>query len=297
MLDILKAIILGIVEGITEFLPISSTGHMRLLEAWMGPIVSESFSATFDVFIQLGAILAVVVYFREKLLDLLRFRQTGDGRGFDVVQSDSIPTAPSEPPDSNAQRKHVLWMLALATAPLAVGFFPAKWSDDYFTANPSTETLVIALALGIGGILMILIEQIRRKPRTTSLEAITPKQALIVGFAQILAAVFPGTSRSAATILTSMLTGMNRATAAEFSFFMAIPAMFAASGYKLLKFIKSGGASVYEFLLLAIGFLVAFMVAYVVIAAFMGFIRKYTFVGFGFYRIVLAILVLLLLWL
>lgn len=305
MNDILKAILLGIVEGLTEFLPVSSTGHMRLVEAWIGPILSEHFSATFDVFIQLGAILAVVVYFREKIADLLKLSRPK--QGFEVIlppsnttgappESEGVPTAPSEPPDTIAQKKHVLMMIALATAPLAIGFFPAKMSDAYFTENPRTETLVIAIALGLGGVLMILIEQIRRKPRTTSLEGITPKQAIIVGFAQILAAVFPGTSRSAATIMASLMLGMNRSTAAEFSFFLAIPAMFAAAGYKLLKFIKAGGATTYEFLLLSIGFLVSFIVAYFVIAAFMSLIRKYTFVPYGLYRIVLAIVVLLLLW-
>ena len=286
MNDIIRSLILGVVEGVTEFLPVSSTGHMRLLGDYWGPLVSPEFSKTFDVFIQIGAIIAVVVYFRAKIADVLGIARR-------PVNPEAAPTAPAEPKETAAQRRNVQKAVLLGTLPLFLCFPILKWSDEFFQDKPGLEAKAIAAALAIGGLLMIVIELLPRRPRTRSMEAITWKQALVAGFAQVLAGVFPGTSRSAATIMGSMMGGMDRATAAEFSFFLAIPAMFAAAGYKLLKFFKNGGADLYQSLLLVIGTVTAFMVAYVVIAAFMGFIRKYTFVPFGLYRILLGVAVLL----
>lgn len=288
MNDVIKSIVLGIVEGVTEFLPVSSTGHMRLLEHWIGEIGTPDFSKTFDIVIQIGAIFAVVVYFRAKIADLLGLKPA-------VANPETVPTAPAEPADTKAQKKHVLWMIALGTLPLAPGVLFAKKSEKFFEAHPTVEPKAIAAALIIGGILMMVIEILPRMTRTRSMEAMSWQQAVVTGAAQILAAVFPGTSRSAATIMTGMVGGMDRATAAEYSFFLAIPAMFGAMGVKMLKIIKAGGLTLHGCLLLLIGTIVAFMVAYVVIAMFMSIIRKYTFVPFGLYRIVLGALVLLLL--
>lgn len=297
MPDLLKAFILGIIEGVTEFLPVSSTGHLKLAEHWMGELVSKSFADNFDIFIQIGAILAVVVYFRRKILYLLGL---GGPEPLAPVTDTSVQ-APTDPTPVSVvpgvggtrDRVRVLALIALATAPLAVGYLAAKKSEAYLAAHPAIEPLAIAGALGIGGVLMILIEVFRPRAKTESMEAMTWKQALIIGLCQILAAVFPGTSRSAATIMPALCLGVSRPVAAEFSFFLAIPAMTAAAGVKLIKFLKSGDATTSQLLLLGIGTVTAFAVAYVVVAGFMGFIRRYSFVPFGVYRIVLAVVVVL----
>jgi undecaprenyl-diphosphatase len=285
--DLFKSIVLGIVEGVTEFLPVSSTGHLKLCEHWMGQLVNSEFASTFDIFIQIGAIAAVVVYFRDRILQLL----TGKTRH--ESESTALPVpgfGGDEPP---VQRHYVLMMIGLATLPLAIGYFLAKRTEGYLTQHPSAEALWIAAALGIGGVLMIVIELLRPIPKTTRMEAMTWKQSLTVGMCQILAAVFPGTSRSAATIMPGLLVGMSRQTAAEFSFFLAIPAMAAACGIKLLHFLHHSHATGKEWLLLIIGTLVSFLVAWIVIAAFMGYVRKHNFIPFGVYRIILCMVVLL----
>lgn len=267
----LHAILLGIIEGITEFLPISSTGHLLLAQHLLGLDMDSGFWKMFAVCIQLGAILAVIVYFRDRLLELWRksVNRSGGSRfiGFSPVG-----------------------LILLATIPvLLAGWLFNDWVDDNMQSPQA-----VALALGIGGILMLLLELLPRKAVTNSIEEMTLPQALLVGMAQIFAVIFPGTSRSAATIMGGLVAGLSRPAAAEFSFFLAIPAMFAACGYSLLKQLRSdAGMNAHELLVLAIGTLVSFIVAWIVIAAFMNFIRRHTFIPFAIYRILLAAAVFL----
>jgi undecaprenyl-diphosphatase len=270
LLDLLYAIILGIVEGVTEFLPVSSTGHLVLCQEWMGlDLKNDPFWRTFAVFIQIGAILAVVVYFRDRIRALLR---TFPAKG-----------------ETQPRRLHPVWLIVIASLPVfVIGFLAQRYVEEHL-GSP----LVIASALGIGGALMILIELLRGPVRTRRMEDMTVGQALFIGFAQVLAAVFPGTSRSAATIMGGLLAGLARDAAAEFSFFLAIPAMFAACSYALLKLFIShpdvlGGR---EILLLTVGTVVSFFVAWVVIAAFMTYIRRYSFIPFAIYRIIVGLIV------
>lgn len=297
MTDLVKAIVLGIVEGLTEFLPVSSTGHLKLCEQWFGEIVNPLFANSFDIFIQIGAIAAVVVYFRHRILQLLTGRGEKKLTGYEAAHAGGEKDAPEALPtpdfggrEPESARLWAIWMVILGTLPLGVGYFAAKKSDKFLEAHPTQEVIWIALSLAIGGVIMVLIELFRPVVVTKRMEGMTWKQALAIGACQILAAVFPGTSRSAATIMPGMVGGLSRETAAEYSFFLAIPAMTAACGVKLLKFAKEHHAA-NEWMLLAVGTLVSFLVAWVVIAAFMGYIRRHSFVSFGIYRIILAAVV------
>lgn len=278
MHDLLKAVILGVIEGVTEFLPVSSTGHMRLAEAWMGSIVSPQFAKTFDIFIQTGAIAAVLVYFRHRLLDLVGLRRPP-------------PHYTGHPPLEPAQRRHLLLMLLLATLPLGIGYVAAQRAEEFYLARGDLETHMIAWALLVGGVLMILIERFRPSPRVERMEEMRWIQAVTIGLCQIVAAVFPGTSRSAATILPGLLMGLSRPVAAEFSFFLAIPALMGAGAIKLARFLRSPDVTTEQIGYLAVGTVVSFVVAYGVIAWFMKIIRRYSFTPFGVYRIVVALAV------
>lgn len=326
MYDLIKAVLLGIVEGVTEFLPVSSTGHLVLCERAMRVSLEEpdSIWKTFTVFIQIGAILAVVVYFRRRILDLLLGHRAPADRPaplevsavLDHAREDegrhgahgpggagtltapshavrpAVRAAASDPEVvlTAAQRWHVLSMIALATVPaLAVGYLTHDWIE----ANLGSPRVVVA-ALFVGGIAMLLIEFLRPNVTTHGMEGITWKQALGIGFAQCLAAVFPGTSRSAATIMGGMVGGLSRGASAEFSFFLAIPVMFAACGYSLLKyFMDEPVVTGRDVMLFAVGALVSFLVAWAVIDWFMGYIRRHTFVPFAIYRIALGIVLYL----
>lgn len=263
-MDIINAIILGIIEGITEFLPISSTGHLILANKFFS--FPEPFQTTFDIVIQLGAILAVVFYFWKRL---------------NPLQKDITSAKKNEILD--------LWkktIVGVLPALLIGGLFGSKVEEMLF--NP----LTVSIMLFVGGIALIIIESKKRNPKINSTLELTYKTALTIGLIQTLAMI-PGTSRSAATIIGAMLLGSSRLVAAEFSFFLAIPTMFAATGYSLLKHglhLQSN-----EFLLLALGFIIAFFVAYSVIAFLMKFITTHNFKSFGYYRIVLAVLVFALL--
>ena len=281
MTDLIKTLILGVVEGLTEFLPVSSTGHLKLADHWMGPVVDETFANSFEIFIQIGAIAAVVVYFRRRIMQLLTGKSEPPLSGFEHPGTEAKP-----------DRMHAIWMIILGTLPLGIGYFAAKKSDHYQEAHPEVVPMMIAIALLIGGIIMIAIELLRPVVTTKSMEKMTWKQALVVGCCQILAAVFPGTSRSASTIMPGLLAGLNRETSAEYSFFLAIPAMCAACGIKLLKFAKEHHPAD-QWMLLMIGTIVSFLVAWVVIAGFMGYIRRHNFIAFGIYRILIAIVVFL----
>ncbi len=281
MPDYFKAILLGIVEGLTEFLPVSSTGHLLLADHWLGYIGgSKAFADMFVVVIQLGAILSVVVYFRKRIMELL----VGPGKAPLTRPAESDPAAPVLTPE---QRKATLLNLLIACLPLGIAAALDDVAEQYFY-YPTP----IAITLIVGGVLIILIERLRLSGKTQRMEQMSWKQALAIGSAQILAALFPGTSRSAATILAGLGVGLSRYAAAEFSFFLAIPAMFGGSALKLYKFLKTDTFTTDQLMLLLLGSAVSFLVAWAVIAWLMHYIRRHTFTPFGYYRIALGILVL-----
>lgn len=259
---ILKAIILGIIEGLTEFLPVSSTGHLIIVGEYL-KFANESFSNVFNFVIQMGAILAVVIYFKDKLFPKLN----------DRVHSKKVFS---------------LWLkVAAACIPAAIlGFL----FDDYMEAH-FYNSVAVALALIVGAILLIFAEMRLKKVKVFSTDGITYANALTVGAAQCFA-MWPGMSRSASTIIGGLLIGLSREVAAEFSFFLAIPTIVGASGYKLLKSGFNFTSS--EWMLLFIGTLVSFIVAYLVIAVFMNYIKRRKLAPFAYYRIALGIIVLLL---
>ncbi len=267
MIEILKAALFGVVEGITEWLPISSTGHMILLNEFVTLNVSEDFWEMFLVVIQLGAILAVVLLFWDKIFPF-HFKEKP------VVQRDIFS----------------LWFKILtACVPAAVVGLAFDDVLDALFYNP----WCVAIALIVFGVAFILIENRNRDlvPGVTSLDQITYRTALVIGIFQLLAAIFPGTSRSGATIVGALLIGVSRTVAAEFTFFLAIPVMLGASLLKLLKFGFSFTGE--ELVILAVGMAVAFAVSVAVIRFLMGYIKKHDFKVFGWYRIVLGAAVLL----
>lgn len=261
--DLCNSILLGIIEGLTEFVPISSTGHLLLCEKLMHIDLHDPFWKMFTVFIQIGAILAVVVYFRHKIVQLL---------------SGSI--------SGNTVSQKVVMMVLIGTIPvLVVGYLFHKKIEAIMEGH-----VPVALALLIGGLIMIAVEFARPGTRTPRIEHLTWGQAIGIGLAQTLAVIFPGTSRSGATIIAGLIGGLSRQAATEFSFLLAIPAMAAASGYQLLKGPTMSGQ---QMMLLLVGTLVSFLVAWAVIALFMAYIRRRTFTPFGVYRILLGIVVLI----
>lgn len=292
MKELLWSIILGIVEGLTEFLPVSSTGHLLLCEQWMGiDLERDPFWKLFAIFIQIGAIIAVVVYFRDRIRALLGWRSNAaDAPTRLEVSQASASTATAT--TARGLRLSPLWMVIIATIPvLIIGKLVDNWVDLHM-GSPR----IIAAALGIGGIVMILIEMLHPRHTAERMEDMTFTQGMVVGLSQVLAIIFPGTSRSGASIMTGLAMGMSRQAVTEYSFFLAIPAMFAACGYKLLKSLHGTHMTFQQALLLTVGTLVSFLVAWVVIAAFMGFIRRYSFIGFGVYRILLAAIVFWVTW-
>lgn len=268
MLEMLKVILLGIVEGITEWLPISSTGHLILVDEFVKLGASEAFKEMFNVVIQLGAIMAVVVLYFNKL-------------------------NPFSPKKSRKQKVHTiqLWMkVIVACIPAAVlGLLFDDWMEEHFH-----NYIVVSLMLVIYGVLFIAVENWNKKntPSVTKLSELSYKTAFIIGAFQVLSLI-PGTSRSGATILGALLIGVSRYVAAEFTFFLAIPVMFGASGLKILKFlIEGGGFTGMEAAMLIVGCVVAFFVSVFAIKFLMGYIKKNDFKVFGYYRIVLGVLVL-----
>lgn len=268
MLEILKVIILGIVEGITEWLPISSTGHLVLMEEFIKLEANESFKEMFNVVIQLGAILAVVVLYRNKL-------------------------NPFSARKTEAQKRHTieLWKkVILACLPAAVlGILFDDWMDAHFH-----NWWVISIMLILYGFIFIKVEEWNEtnEPKVSRLTELSYKTALLIGAFQVLSLI-PGTSRSGVTIVGALLLGVSRYVAAEFTFFLAIPVMFGASGLKLLKFFIDGpGMSGTQFGLLLLGCVVAFVISVIAIKFLMGYIKKNDFKVFGKYRIVLGIIVI-----
>lgn len=279
-LEMLKAILFGIVEGITEWLPISSTGHMILFDQFVHLKVSEQFYTMFQVVIQFGAILAVVMLFWNKLWP---FYMKSNGKG---VSSRSVAWK-----DGAVD----MWLkIIVACIPAAVIGLLFDDQIDALFYHP----IPVAIALIVVGVIFIFVEQTRgrQKPSIRSIGEITYKAAVIIGLFQLLAAVFPGTSRSGATIIGALIIGVSRATAAEFTFFLAVPVMFGASLLKIVKFAMEGIAMTGgELTILLVGTLTAFLVSVFVIKFFMNYIKKHDFKVFGWYRIVLGILVLIIL--
>ena len=272
MLDFLKAILFGIVEGITEWLPVSSTGHMILLDEFVKMNVSEEFWNLFLVVIQLGAILAVVILFWDKIFP------------FDLSKKARA--------EHRVNRKDVwlLWVkILISCVPAAIiGVLFDDVFDRLFYNGPC-----VAIALIVFGIAFIVIETAKKGKefKINSISEITYKTALYIGFFQVLAAIFPGTSRSGATIVGALLIGVARTVAAEYTFYLAIPVMAGASLLKVLKF--DGSMTGSEVMILLVGTVVAFAVSIVVIRFLMGYIRKHDFKVFGVYRIILGLVVLI----
>ena len=268
LFEIIKAVLFGIVEGITEWLPVSSTGHLILLNEFINLKVSPQFQSMFDVVIQLGAILAVIVIFFEKL----------------------NPFSPKKSP----AKKNATWQLwfkvCLAILPSGiVGVLFDDWMDAHLHHG-----IPVAIALIVYGIAFILVEKRNegKEFRINRVWDIDWRTAILIGCFQCLSLV-PGTSRSGSTILGAILLGVGRGAGSEFSFFMAVPTMLGASAIKLLKFLVSGAAFGFgEFVLLVVGTVVSFVVSMIAIRALMNYVRKHSFSAFGVYRIILGAIVL-----
>ncbi len=272
LFDLLRSVVYGVIEGITEWLPISSTGHMILAEQVLKFSFDEEFMSMFRVVIQLGAILAVVVLYFKKLWPFCA--DNGRDSGFS---------------------KHLHWpvvrlwcKIIVACLPAAVlGFLLDDWLDAHLY-----NSIVVAIMLIVYGVAFILIERRPRVPSTTKLSQITYKQAILVGAWQVLAMI-PGTSRSGATIVGGLLCGMSRPCASQFTFFLAIPVMAGASGLKVVKYILGGSSfTMAEVLALVLGCVVAFLVSMAAIRFLMNYVKKHTFTAFGWYRIALGVVVL-----
>ena len=268
MIELLKAVLFGIVEGITEWLPVSSTGHMILLDEFIKLKVSPEFYEMFQVVIQLGAIGAVIALFFHKL----------------------NPFSPKK----NEKQKHNTWVLwikvIVAVLPSAVlGLLLDDWMDEHLY-----NYIVVAIALIVYGVAFLFVEKINegKEFAITSVNKIDYKTALLIGAFQCLSLI-PGTSRSGSTILGAILLGVSRGAGAEFSFFLAIPTMLGASALKFLKFLLEGvSVTGTEVLVLLVGTVVSFIVSMLVIKALMEYVRKRSFAVFGYYRIVLGFLVI-----
>jgi undecaprenyl-diphosphatase len=258
---LVKAAILGVVEGATEFIPVSSTGHLIIAGDWLD--FEGVRASVFEVFIQLGAILAIVWLYRARLGRLLA------GLGSDPAS------------------RRLTWGLFLAFLPAAVVGLLAHDAIKRYLFNPVS----VAAALVTGGLAMLAIEWVRPKPRIDTAEAVPPRTALGIGIAQVLS-LWPGVSRSGATIMGGYCLGLSRAAATEFSFFLAIPTMFAATGYDLLKSLHLLAAG--DLPVFATGFIVSFLSALVVVRLFLNFVSRSTFVPFAIYRIGFGLALLLL---
>ena len=267
----LKVIFLGIIEGITEWLPISSTGHLILVDEFLKLKQSADFMEMFNVVIQLGAILAVVVLYWNKLWPFSMPKGEGN-----IIKK------------CCRMDKIVLWLkIVVACLPaMIIGLPLDDWMDEHLHNG-----IVVAIALIFYGVVFIFIENYnkKREPRLNNLEELSFKDALLIGVFQTLSLI-PGTSRSGSTIIGGILIGTSRELAAEFTFFLAIPVMFGASALKLLKF--GFGFEMTELAVLLAGMVVAFLVSIIAIKFLMGYIKKHDFKAFGWYRIVLGIIVL-----
>jgi len=275
MHEYLLSAFLGIVEGLTEFLPVSSTAHLRICEALLHIDLHDGFWKMYTIVIQLGAILALPVYFWHRILELVRTFPKGE-RG-----DRTILTNP----------------LSLTLIAFVVTAVPA-WGLTKQIGKNLENLWVMAFAILIGGIVMWIVDAVFTRPRTMHMEEMTLPQAIWIGAAQILSAVFPGTSRSMSTIAAGQVAGLSRPAALEFSFFLSMPTMVVATGYDFLKTVMPHhheadiaplAMNLHEYIVLGIGFIVSFFVALVVVAWFMNWVRARGFVPFAVYRIVLGI--------
>ncbi len=289
MNDYLLSVVLGVIEGLTEFLPVSSTAHLRIAEALFHISLSDGYWKMYTIVIQLGAILCLPVYFRERIAKFLSTFPQGENG------------------DRNALT-HPLGLTAVAFVTTAIpAFLLTKIIGKHL------ESLyIMGMSLLVGGVVMWIVDIMNAdaevagpsasggRIHTWKMEAMSLGQAIWIGACQILSAVFPGTSRSMSTIAAGQLVGMSRASALEFSFFLSIPTMVAATGYDLLKSLRGKGANPigvaqidsHGWVVLAIGFVVSFLVAYAAVAWFIAWVRKHGFAPFAVYRIVVGILVL-----
>lgn len=288
ILELLKVIILGIVEGITEWLPISSTGHMILVDEFIKLNMTKEFKEFFLVVIQLGAILAVVVLYWGKLWPFYIREIPRKTRLALKKKSTPVRVGLTFVERFCDKEKWILWFkIVVACIPTIVIALP--FND--VIEEKFNNYVVVAIALIVYGVLFIIVEDYnkRRKPTCTSLEEMSFKTAFLIGVFQVLS-VIPGTSRSGSTIIGGILVGTSRTVAAEFTFFLAIPVMFGASLLKLLKFGLAFTAN--ELIILVVGVLVAFVVSILAIKFLVGYIKKHDFKAFGWYRIILGALVL-----
>src|SRR4026207_265679 len=275
MHEYLLSVFLGIVEGLTEFLPVSSTAHLRICEALLDIDLHDGFWKMYTIVIQLGAIMALPVYFWHRILQFVRTFPKGE-RGDRTIFT------------------HPLSLTLIAFVVTAV---PA-WALTKQIGKNLENLWVMAFALLIGGIVMWIVDAVFTRPRTMHMEEMTLPQAIWIGAAQILSAVFPGTSRSMSTIAAGQTAGMSRPAALEFSFFLSMPTMAVATGYDLLKTLRHGGDETrlaprvmtgHNWVVLMIGAIVSFVVALGVVAWFMNWVRARGFAPFAIYRIVLAV--------
>ncbi len=275
-MSILKAILFGIIEGITEWMPVSSTAHMKILNEFFPLDVSAEFYGVFEVVIQLGAILALVLIFWNKIWP---FGKSKDPLGRGIL--------------ANVKKDKILLWLKIVVACLPVIAFELFLDDLFHFINEDNEMIFIGIALILVGIVFIVVEALLRGKKfpVRSTREITFLQAMIIGLAQLIAAVFPGVSRSGATIIASLLLGICRPAATEFTFEVAIPVMFGASLMEILKF--SGTVSFMEILILVSGCVTAFVVSLFMIRFVLSYIKKNTFTLFGIYRILMGLIILI----
>lgn len=278
LFELLKAFLFGVVEGITEWLPISSTGHMILLDQFVQLDVSKDFYSMFEVVIQLGAILAVVVIYWHKIWPFHQADKNTQTQGiWRYVDKDIM----------------IMW-LKIFIACLPAGIIGVAFNDTFerLFYNPTC----VAIALIVFGIAFIWIEDIHKnkQPKITSIAELSYYTVVLIGFFQLIAAVFPGTSRSGATIVGALILGVSRTVATEFTFFLAIPVMFGAALFKLVKFGFS--FTPLEIWILVVGLVTAFITSIIAIKFLMQYIKKHTFKAFGWYRIILGLLVIAYFW-
>ncbi len=288
--DVVLISIIGIIEGITEWLPISSTGHMMIFEHFFGGAFTEGFFTNdfkdmFEYLIQLGAIMAVVVVFRKKVFPFTLKKREKIGENGQTITRNAVANKPE------------VWQTWLKVLVACVPAVVAVVADKIFDNLGETEKIIVVGAmLAFYGVAFIAVERLHKNkaPKTDTVGEITLKQAFLIGCFQVLAAI-PGTSRSGVTIIGALILGLSRTAAAEFTFFLAIPTMVGASGYKILKFVIRGGViTVPQISAIALGMVVSFVVSLFVIKFLMNFVKNHDFELFGWYRIILGILVVVL---
>ena len=284
MNDFLLSILLGVVEGLTEFLPVSSTAHLRIVEALLHLDLHDSFWKMYTIVIQLGAILALPVYFWKRIIQFITTFPNGE-RG---------------------DRNFLTHPLSLTMIAFVVTALPS-WASTKLIGKNLESLMVMATALLVGGIVMWIVDATFTRPRVTHMEEMNLPQAVWIGAVQILSAIFPGTSRSMSTIAAGQMAGLSRPAALEFSFFLSMPTMIVATGYDLLKTLSPNrntalegniaplAVNTHQWIVLLIGFVVSFLVALAVVAWFMRWVRARGFVPFAIYRIILGLALLVLL--